>query len=65
MKEPTFWAAPNFTFGEPAPFRSWPYPRNRLERLAFSLNIDDEELRLLIGREVERRQQERDGNTAQ
>jgi hypothetical protein len=39
----------------PPPFRSWPYPRDRLERIAFRLGMDDEELRALLAHEVERR----------
>jgi len=49
---PGFWASPNFW--QP-PRRSWPYPPTRLERIAASMGIDDEELRELLRAEIERR----------
>jgi hypothetical protein len=29
-------------FGEPPPYRSWPWPRTRLEQLAKQAGVDDE-----------------------
>jgi len=37
------------------PYRSWPYQRDRLERLAYAAGVDDEWLREHLAREVERR----------
>lgn len=59
LSSATFWSSPNFTYalGEPH-HRSWPYERDKLERLAHKAGLDDEELRDLLGREIARRQRE-------
>jgi hypothetical protein len=55
--EAAFWASPNFTWAmeEAKPFRSFPFPRDRLERLAHKLGVSDEELRTYLYEEIERR----------
>ena len=53
------WGSANFTFSDPPPYRSWPYEMTRLERLAHRAGMSDEELRLRLIEEIERRQ--RDG----
>jgi hypothetical protein len=40
---------------EPPPYRSWPYPRNRLEVLARRAGLSDDELRLLLTDLIEAR----------
>lgn len=53
--EPVMWGSPNFTFSDPPPYRSWPYEMTRLERLAHRAGMSDEELRLRLIEEIERR----------
>ena len=57
-----FWASSNFTWAieEAKPFRSFPFPRDRLERLAHKIGVSDEELRALLYDEIERRRGARD-----
>jgi hypothetical protein len=50
---------------EPTPYRSWPWPRTRLEQLAKQAGVDDEELRAYLHAEVERRRRERGPSVAQ
>jgi hypothetical protein len=52
---PGFWGSENFW--QP-PRRSWPYPPTRLERIAESMGIGDEELRELLRAEIELRRHE-------
>jgi len=50
----TFWSSPNFELAPPR--RSFPWPATRLERLATRAGISDEDLRVLLEREIARRQ---------
>jgi hypothetical protein len=52
-----FWASSNFW--QP-PYRSYPYPPTDLEALATRAGISDEDLRVLLAEEIQRRRLERD-----
>jgi hypothetical protein len=41
------------------PYRSWPFPRDRLERIAFAAGMDDEELHSLLHDAIQVRLRER------
>jgi hypothetical protein len=42
----------------PRPYRSWPHPMDRLERIAFRLGINDDELRELLRDAIQQRLRE-------